>query len=428
MRLVARGKTREDLWRLLMINTRTPHLLDGDLRAMLGSTRIGAEHIGRMFERIGMADGRAYLAGVLDHAERRMRAVIAAVPDGVYRGEAWSDNDCFTAMDIPIRVTVTIAGDGMTVDFSGTGEQMRGFKNSSLANTHSAVYTAVTSFFDPSVPRNSGTFRAITIVAPEGSLVNPRPPAATTMCTVFPASEIIHAIWQALGQALPESSCAGWGLNAFPNSSGTKTNGELFVMYHWAGTSGGGAVKGRDGFPQQGGLITLCGLVIPNVESFEQLYPVRILRQELRCDAGGAGMYRGGPGVHYEVDIHRPVQFSFRGEGFSKFPAYGTVGGRPGAGGEMTVRTADGASFTPPPYGIRHVGPARLTMATPAGGGWGDPLEREPGLVLRDVSDGVVTREAAESVYGVVLDAAGRRVDAESTRARREELRAVSVE
>lgn len=427
MRIMARGEIRDDLWRLLMINTRTPHFLDGDLRAMLGSTRIGAEHVLRMFSDLGVMAGRAYLEGILNHADRRMREAIAAVPDGVYRGEAWFDNDCFTAVDIPIRVTVTIANDVMTVDFDGTGKQMKGFKNSSLANTHSSVFTAVTSFFDPTIPRNSGTFRAINIVAPEGSLVNPRPPAATTMCTAFPACEIIHAVWQALGQALPEASCAGWGRSSFTITSGTTGDGEVFVMYHWGAGSGGGAVKGRDGFPQQGGLNTLCGLVIPNVEPYERLYPARILRQELRCDSGGAGTYRGGPGAYYEVELHRPVQFAFRGESLSKFPAYGTHGGRSGATGEMSVTTKEDGQFAPPPYGIRHVGPARLSMASPGGGGWGDPLDRDPDFVLRDVRDGVVSVDAAERVYGVVFDAARWRVDIERTRIRRRAMKEESV-
>ena len=423
LRLVARGTTREDLWQLLLVNTRTPHFLDGDLRAMLGSTRIGAEQIGRLCGQLGRDTALAYFAGILDHADRRFQEALRGLPSGIYRGEAWFDNDCFTAMDIPILVALSVSADHLTVDFTGTAPQIRGFKNSSLANTYSSVYTALSSFFDPSIPRNSGTFRNVTIVAPEGSLVNPRPPAPMTMCTVFPACQIIDAIWQALGQADPERSCAGWGNSSFPICSGVKTSGETFVMYHWAGASGGGAVRGRDGFPQQGGVNTLCGLVIPNIEAFEQLYPVRIARQELRCDGGGPGMYRGGTGVSYEVDVHRPVQFSFRGEGSSKFPARGVAGGGCGATGEITIRTSDGDLFVAPPYGIRHVSPPRLTMVSSGGGGWGNPLERDPALVVRDVRDGVVSADAARDTYGVVLQRDGWRVDLPATEARRRTLR-----
>lgn len=415
MRLADKGIVREDLWQLLLLNTRTPHLLDGDLRAMMGSTRIGGEKIAELLGNLGVEQGLEYFAGILEHADRRFRQAVSAVPDGVYTGEDWFDNDCFEPMDIAIRVAITVAGDSLTVDFTGTDPQMKGFKNSSLANTYSSVYTALSAFFDSSIQRNEGTFRAVRIIAPEGTVINALPPAPLTMCTIFPACEIIHACWQALGKADPARSCAGWGDNSFPISSGLKENGERFVMYHWAGSSGGGAVDGRDGFPQQGGVNSLCGLVIPNVESFEQLFPVRVLRQELRCDSGGAGKYRGGTGAHYEVEVKVPVEFSFRGEGFSKFPAYGTSGGLPGATGDMRVTAANGESFTPPPYGIRRVGPVRLTAISPGGGGWGDPLERRTELVLRDVRDGVVSREAAAEIYGVTLIADGREVDAAAT-------------
>ncbi len=426
LRLVRQGEILDDLWQLLMINTRTPHYLDGDLRAMLGSTRIGADHMIELFVKLGVEEGLTYFEGILTHADNRLRAAIGGLPDGVYQGADWFDNDCFETVDIPICVTITVSGEEVTVDFTGTSPQIKGFKNSSIANTYSAVYVALSSFFDPTIPRNEGTYRGVTIIAPEGSLVNPRPPAPMTMNTVFPGCQIIHACWQALGQADPEQSCAGWGHNSFPISSGFQSNGDRFVMYHWAGASGGGAVDGRDGFPQQGGLNSLCGLVVPNVETFEQLFPVDIIRHEIRCDSGGAGEFRGGPGVHYEVDLQTPVQMAFRGEGSSKFPAYGAGGGQPGGVGEMTVHTEDGETFTPPAYGIRHIGPSRFAMASPGGGGWGDPLRRDVNAVLRDVHDGVVDRATASDIYGVQLTEDGKGVDLEATDRRRVELAPVA--
>ncbi|HVL57402.1 MAG TPA: hydantoinase B/oxoprolinase family protein, partial [Burkholderiaceae bacterium] len=423
MRLIEGGRTRDDIWRLLLLNSRTPHLLDGDLRAMIGSTAIGAEKIAELLQAYGCDAGLALFGAILEHADRRFRQAVAELPAGRYTGEAWFDNDCFEPMDIPIRVAVTIGADELTVDFTGTHPQIKGFKNSSLANTYSAVYTALSSFFDPRIPRNEGTFRSVRLIAPEGSLVNAQPPAPLTMCTVFPACEIIEACWEALGKADPERSCAGWGANSFPISAGTTESGTTFVMYHWAGSSGGGAVKGRDGFAQQGGLNSLCGLVIPNVETFEQLYPVRILRQELRCDSGGAGQFRGGVGAEYAVQIGRPVQFSFRGEGTRRFAPRGARGGQAGATGELRCEPVDGDSFTPPAYGIRASGPCRFWMRSQGGGGWGDPMDRDESLVLRDVRDGVVSRESALAVYGVVIAADGRSVDSQATARQRRDRR-----
>ena len=167
---------------------------------MLGSTRIGAEQIAKLPGELG-SEYEDYFEGILDVGDRRMRAEIAGLPDGVYYGEDGTDTDCFEQIDYTMRVTLTVAGERMTVDFTGTDPQMKGFKNSSIANTWSAVYTALASFLSPTLPGNEGTFRAVDIIAPEGTLVNPRPPAPMTMNTIAPAVEIIHAVWCALGQA-----------------------------------------------------------------------------------------------------------------------------------------------------------------------------------------------------------------------------------
>jgi len=421
LRLIEQGKTREDLWQLLLINCRTPHYLDGDLRAMLGATRIGAQQVEAYLGELGVDDGLAYMDGILDHADRRLRAAIADLPDGVYRGEDRFDNDCFEPMDIRICATLTVDGDTLTVDFTGSHAQIQGFKNSSFANTYSSVYMALSSFFDPAIPRNEGTYRGVTIIAPEGTIVNPRPPAPMTMSTVFPACEIIHAVWGALAEAMPARSCAGWGKNAFPITSGVGEDGNTFVIYHWFGASGGGAVDGRDGFPQQGGLNSLCGLRIPNAETFEQLFLVRFVRQELRRDAAGTGKFRGGAGGDYAVDILVPVQYAFRGEGYSIPTGFGIDGGGDGATGRMMVVPVDGEPITPPAYGIRHISPSRLEMMAPGGGGWGDPLDRDPELVWRDVKDGMVSPSSAFDDYGAVLCDDG--VDLEETIRHRAALR-----
>ncbi|MFN4089050.1 MAG: hydantoinase B/oxoprolinase family protein [Alphaproteobacteria bacterium] len=400
--LIREGRVREDLWQLLMLNTRTPDLLDGDLRAMIGATRIGAEQIADLHASLG-AEASAYLTGVLDHADRRLRAAVAELPDGTYRGEDRFEDDCFEPMDIPIKVAITVEGDALTVDFSGSHPQIRGFKNSSVANTWSGVYTALSSFFGADIPRNEGTFRSVRIIAPEGSILNPRPPAPMTMNTIAPACEIINACWQALGQADPSRSCAGWGKPGAPVTSGTWADGRTFVMYHWAAQSGGGAVEGRDGFPQQGGVNTLCGLVIPNAESYEQLYPVRVIRQELRLDSAGPGTFRGGAGVDYEVEIQRPMQITFRGEAYTSRGAFGVAGGGAGATGRIGFHPAAGGAPVVPRggYGVVQVGPGRIRIASAAGGGWGAPGDRDPALVRLDVLDGIVSAGAAAELYGV---------------------------
>jgi N-methylhydantoinase B len=419
LKLIAAGKTRDDVWQLLMINTRTAEALDGDLRAMIGSTRIGADRVVALVEELGLDRYRDYFEGILDHADRSYRRCIERIPDGVYQAEEEIDNDCFEPIDAAIRVTLTVEGDHMRVDFTGTDGQVRGFKNSSVANTWSAVYMALASYFEPDLPRNEGTFRNVDIIAPEGTVINARPPAAMTMNTVFVAHEIVHAVWKALGQALPERSCAGWGKSVHGTTTGRIGGESPFVMYHWVAAPGGGAVEGRDGFNLIGHLIALGGLVLPNVETYEQLYPVLFKRQALRQDTAGPGAWRGGTGCDYEVEIKVPADYSFRGEGLYAVSCFGMAGGAPGAPGAMSLAFADGREIEVPKYGVQHHGPLTLRATSPGGGGWGDPKTRATERVLRDVRDGVLSREAAEAVYGVGLSDDGKAVDA----ARTEELR-----
>jgi N-methylhydantoinase B len=419
MRLVDAGVVRGDLWRMLLLNTRCPELLDGDLRAMLGATEVGAREIRRSAEDIGTSEIVACFDGVLDHADRRMREAIARLPEGTYAAQEQYETDCFVERTVRLKLTLSKAKDRIKVDFTGTDPQIRGFKNSSLANTYSAVYAGLSAFFDSDIPRNEGTFRAVEIVAPEGSLVNARPPAPLTMCTVFPAHEIMHMVWWALGQADGSKAVAGWGKNVFPVTSGRSDRDMTWVMYNWGGASGAGAVDGRDGFNQMGPMVTLGGLVIPNAETYEQLYPLTVHRHEFRTDAGGPGCFRGGSGVRFEASILSEAEYSLRGEGTARPTGLGVAGGGAGAKGRVELTEQGRKPVERPAYAVLSLGPAELRIASPGGGGYGDPFERDVELVLGDVRDGIVSREAAERDYGVVISADGRHVDRHATREHR---------
>lgn len=420
LKLFEKGEVRDDLWNLLLLNSRTPELLDGDLRAMIGSTNIGAERLEELLLDLGREAGAGYFDALLAYADGRFREACREIPDGRYEAVEITDNDCFEKRDIHIRVALVKDADGLTVDFTGSDPQMRGFKNSSIANTHSAVYMALSSFFDPDMPRNEGAFRSVEIIAPEGTVVNPRPPAPMTMCTVFIAHEIVHAIWRALGEAVPGRACAGWGKTIHNITSGRSAGAsEPFVMYNWAANAGGGAVQGRDGLNQIGLLISPGGLHLPNAEGYERIYPARILRQEFRTDGGGAGEYRGGTGVDYEVETLVPATYSFRGEGIGPPSGFGISGGGAGEAGSMSLFPEGGGTFDAPQYGVRELPRARLEAHSPGGGGIGDPARRAPEAVLRDVRDGIVSPAAARDVYRVALSEDGRTIDQATTDALR---------
>lgn len=404
LKLVEKGRLRDDLWRLLLLNSRCPDLMEGDLGAMLGSTRIGATRMAEVIAQHGIDKGNNYLTALLDYGERRMRQAIADLPDGTWEAFDVSDTDCFDDVDIETRVKVTISGSEITFDFTGTSPQIKGFKNSGIANTHSSVYCALSSFLEASIPRNEGVYRCVKIVAPEGTIVNALPPAPMTMNTVFPAIDIMNACWGALAQANPDRACAGWGKSVYGISAGAKPNGGVFVLYHWHGSSGGGAVKGRDGFPTTSHQMTLGGMFIPNVETYEQSYPLRVHRYQMRSDSGGAGQYRGGTGVDYEADVLVGGEHLLRAEGARKPTGAGTNGGLWGAKGSIRTFELDtGVEFASPPYGVQQVKPFRLVIEASAGGGWGHPHKRDSELVLRDVRDGLVSRDTAGRVYGVEI-------------------------
>ena len=414
LRLVEGGKLRRDLWHLLLLNSRCPDLLDGDLRAMMGSTQIGAKRIGKVLANIS-GDVSSKLAGILQHAERLMRSELTQLKPGSYEGEDESDNDCFGPADIRVRVRMTVSEHGIEADFTGSSPQIRGFKNSSLANTHSSVYLTVLAFLGGRIPKNDGAFRPIAVHAPEGTIVNARPPAPMTMNTVYPATNIVHACWKALAQSNPARGCAGWGKALHCVTSGPTPRNGTFVMYHWHGLPATGAVQGRDGFPSMGTVPTLCGLKLANVEAYEQLYPVHIHKYEMRCDAAGAGEFRGGTGIDYVADMLVAADYSFRSEGANGLTAFGVNGGQSGKTGSLSLAAMDGTAIQVPQFGVRHLPPLRVTMASPAGGGFGDPRRRPPEKVVRDIADGVVSPRHARDVYGVAITGSPPRIDIRQT-------------
>ena len=359
------------------------------------------------------------LPELLDWAERRMRAEVSTLKAGCYHGTDASDHDCFGAADVKVKVALTVAQDRLVFDFADSSAQIAGFKNSPLANTHSAVYLAVATFFDAALPRNEGTYRAIEIVAPEGSVVNAMFPAAVGFATTHPAHEIITACWQALAEAAPQRSCAGWGKSLHPVAAGSKEQGSVFVLYHWLGYPAAGAVRERDGFNVLGTVNTLGGLIIPNVEDLELAYPVRIERQEFRTDTGGPGAMRGGTGVHYKAAQLVPTEMTFRDEASRRATGLGVMGGGDGAPGRLSCRDTNGTEIAVPIYGVVRSGPMHVEIDSAGGGGWGDPFERDPEAVRQDVLDELVSLEAAHDVYGVVLFADFTGVDVEATSAAR---------
>lgn len=421
LKLVDQGEVRRDLQDLLLLNTRARRAVTGDLNAMLGSTKIGHTRILDVWDSLP-GDAEAYMDALLSYSERMMRSEIEKIPNGTYEAVEWMNNNVESPTPVEIHVVVTISGDEIEANFEGSAPQLSAFKNSPLANTHSAVCMAISMIVDPNVPHNEGAYRAINVVAPAGSVVNPVPPAPVTYATTSPFHDIAHACLKAIAQANPDAASAGWGKVSYPITSGY-VNGEPYVIYHWNGSPGAGAVRGRDGFDQLGAMTGLGGLILPDLEEYEMLYPLRFIKHEFRVDAAGAGCYRGGAGIEYIVQSEKSATWIFRSEGVRTASGFGVAGGNAGKEGENSVRCEnDESAWEAPQYGILELGPCTVRIHSPAGGGWGNPLDRDPKKVQMDIADGLVSRAAAETIYGVVLLPESLDVDLEATKKRREKL------
>jgi len=415
-RLWRAGEVNREVMRLITGNVRVPGIVEGDLRAMRSSGRVGELRLLELFERYGTETVLATWDEILAHSEAEMRAAIREVPSGRYSAEDFYD-DCGRNTD-PLRVfaTVIVDGDEITVDFDGSSPQTPSGMNSAFNYTLSYTWHTVKSaLVQQTIPQNAGTMRPIRARAPEGSLFNPRPPAGAGARAVM-QQRIVDVILAALVQAVPDRVIAASSHWANPIFEGLDTErGRRFVYYDII-------VGGMGARPHKDGAEAVCGSFnlenIP-VEVNESNYPILIERLELIPDSCGAGKFRGSCGLRKDI--------RFLGERGSlsnlsdrhRFAAPGLLGGGPGAPGRIVLNpdtTDEQVMHSKAIYPLAHGDLVSLRVS--GSGGYGDPLERDPALVARDVMLGYVSAEQARERYGVILDAADV-VDVEATVARR---------
>ena len=359
VRLVRDGESLRDVLDLLLANTRTPGEREGDVRAQLASHRLAERRLGEVAARHGSDRVREAFDDLLAYAERRTRAAIAEMPDGTYRAEEALEGDGVTADPLWIRVAVTIAGDAMTVDFTGTDPTGPGNCNCPPAVTRSAVFFVVRCVTDPDIPASAGAFAPVTVVAPEGSLVNATPPAAVAGGNVETSSRIVDAVFSALGHAIPVPA----------QGQGTMNNltigGAGFTYYETLG-GGQGASPGADG--PSGVHVAMSNTLNTPVEALETAYPLRVEAYRLRRGSGGAGAHRGGDGVERRVRVLVEAEASVIAERRASGPA-GRDGGADGAPGRTTL---NGEPLPAKWRGTLAAGDV-LGIETPGGGGHGAP-------------------------------------------------------
>jgi N-methylhydantoinase B len=383
------GEPNQELLRLLRANVRAPEEVLGDLHAQVAGNEVGAERLREYLREFGLSGLEELSDEILGRSERAMREAIAGLPDGFYEKVCQTDG-----LDEPIRVQVglRVRGDELEADFAGSSPQVEGGVNVVLNYTAAYTNYALKCALSPDVPHNEGSFRPVRVTAPEGSIFNPRFPAAVAGRQIA-GHFIPHAVFGALAPVLPGQVIAEGSGGIWLTTVRGRGRDRFVTVFFAAG--GMGARPNKDGlsataFPS--------GVASSPAEVIETTGPLVIRRKELRRDSGGAGEFRGGLGQTIEVEVRtgEPYVVSALSDRFL-FPAEGYAQGRPGA--RAGFRTTAGARRNPKRSLPLPAG-ARFTLELPGGGGFGDPRRRDRRRVAEDLAEGLISREAAERDYG----------------------------
>jgi N-methylhydantoinase B len=427
LRLYDQGRLNNDVLRLFLDNCRIPTQNWGDMKALLASLTTAEARMQQLVDRYGFEAVDQGIEGVLSWAEQRARQIISTIPDGEYVFWDYLEGDAWGGAPVRIRCTMGIRGSDIFMDFAGTDPQVQGSFNLPSLNEkgHYMFVPTVTRLFlsnDPSIPFNSGLVRPIHTHAPTGSLLNPEEPAAVGVRAAT-MDRIMDVLIGALSQALPDHMpTAGAGQAAIvqlamhdPRDGGRRVG----VIQPVVGGSGARPTfDGIDG-------TDFCVGFLRNVpaETLETDMPILIDRYGLRPGSGGPGRYRGGMGIHLAVRVLSPdTVLTARGMERIQFRPWGRLGGHPGALGYATVTSIDGETRETGKIDEVLLQPNEvIAFYSPGGGGYGDPIDREPEAVEYDVFRGLVTTTEAEHDYGVVIS--GDRVNLEATTALRNSMR-----
>ena len=402
---------------IIAANTRTPDKVLGDLRAQRSALRVGELRLIELVERYGHATVMAAMDEIITRTEASIRSAIRAIPDGVYAFEDFLDDWGPGTDPLRVAVTVTVAGDGITIDYAGSSPQTASGMNSYINYTRSYSYAAVKCLTDPLGPMNEGALRPVTVTAPEGSFLNPRPPAGGGPRAII-CYRTFEAVLGALAPALPDRVAAAASHFANPTFGGwDRARNRRFVAYELV-LSGTGGRAGRDGCEGMSWAFNASNIPI---EAQEAAQPIVIERFGFIPDSAGAGRFRGGCGVRRDMrflaDEGKLTNLSER----QRFAPYGVFGGKPGRLARTVINPGPGEEAVHGKQSREFAYGDVISFQQSGAGGYGDPLERDPALVLDDVLDDYVSTDAARDEYGVVIIGAGAdlRVDERATAALR---------
>lgn len=417
VKLYDQGRLNSSVMDMIRWNVRTPEEVTGDIRSQVAANHVCGQKILEMMEQEELETLDDLAEEIIQRTEGSMREAISRVPDGIYPHEGIIEG-AGNRPDIKIRLTVKVEGSQVLVDFTGTSPQVDWGGNVVYNFTYAYVFMALKSACDPDIPINEGAIRPVQMTAPEGSVVNCRFPAAVA-ARMQVGHFMTEMVYRALAQAIPDRILAGSGgtpaqTNIF---HGKRRNGTPWLTMIIRG-GGMGASRFRDG--HHCAIFPANGANTP-VEIFESDTPLLVEARELLPDSGGPGKTRGGLGRRFVVRVPEgedgpdgPVNIAIQAGRF-RYPPEGLFGGKPGACARFLINGKPGD-----PSGLTRCGTGDLIeFHSAGGGGFGDPLERDPEAVLRDVKMGYVTLEGARRDYGVIIDPRTLELDEEATRTRR---------
>ncbi|MCO4275608.1 hydantoinase B/oxoprolinase family protein [Pseudarthrobacter sp. HLT3-5] len=429
VKVAEKGVFRKDVWDFISANIRFDFVME-DVKSMIGCCTIGGRRLVELIERYTLPVYDNHMNYILESSARQVRAEVSRWVDGHYYGESWMVSDGFdTTKRYKVACNIEIKGDEITFDFSESDDQAPGITNMPPASAKGAVRIAFLMLLasgDINIPTNQGLFEPIKTVFREGSILNPRFPAATVFGNQM-ADEVVECIMTALAGILPDRVSAGWNKYMCTSTNGVdpRTNEEFGTLTVFQRTGPGG-VQGTDGWDALGFTGTAGQMRAPDPEMFELTSPHFLEYHEYLPDSAGAGEFRGGMGtrsawISYGENQHGvTLGDNVRSEG--AVPARGLFGGKDSGLNDMTVTFPDGTSHM---WGSKEIialpSGTRIESLLGGGAGYGDPFNRPAEKVLAEVRDGIVSAEKARSEYGVVLTADGAAVDTAQTTALRAE-------
>ncbi|MCC7105895.1 MAG: hydantoinase B/oxoprolinase family protein [Chloroflexi bacterium] len=422
VRLMERGEFNQSVLKIILKNVRIPTHTIADFRAQLAAISTGAERFKALCDEYGADEVLAAVAERMDRAETLTRARIAEIPGGEYTFWDYLDNDGIVLdKSVKIQATMKIQGSEIFVDWAGSDPQVLGAANAALSHAACVTYYCVRTVTDPSLPNNAGCFRPIYVTQPEGTIVNPRHPAALNARTMT-VCRMTDVIFGCLAQAVPDRVRASSSSMQGVSFSGRRVSDGRAYVYIELFCGGMGARPTKDGVDYIETDIT--NMMNTPTEAVEMEYPLRVHSMRLKTDSGGAGRHRGGLGMEKVFEILEGTsEITHRGDRHFTQP-WGLLGGRPAMSWSTIVNRADGSTHKVPARERFRMQPGEtIDCTTAGGGGYGDPLRRPPAAVAADVLDRKVSREAAEREYGVIIGDS-MQVDHEATEQRRVKLRA----